>query len=138
MRKLYDLLKTYRELVSYLVFGGLTTLVNFLCYFILEGPGGIHYVGANIIAWFIAMLFAFVTNRLFVFQMKDHRIKTVLREFISFGSMRVLSGALETGILFFFVDKMGFSDAPVKVAAAVMVVILNYIFSKLLIFKKES
>lgn len=126
--------KKHRQVVDYLFWGAATTLVNYLVYFLLTRFLHIDIVFANIAAWAIAVLFAFWVNRAFVF----HGNGNLLAEFLLFSGGRIFSGALETGILWLFVDTLHFYDLPIKIFASVIVVILNYIFSKFIIFTKRG
>lgn len=128
----------YRELVSYVFWGGMTTMVNYAAYFLFTDVFHVHYLVSNVIAWAAAVAFAFLVNKLLVFQSKSWARSTVFRELWQFLSARILSGVLETGILWFFVDLLHFNDDLVKIAASVLVVILNYGLSKWIIFRKNE
>ena len=138
MEIIKKLLTKYQEQISYLFFGVLTTAVNFITYALLTQlslfDGDFGKSTANIIAWFAAVLFAFFTNKFLVFKHKNN--SPLLREFLTFFGARVVSGFLENGGFVLFVDIMHFNDFAVKIVIAVVVVILNYILSKFLIFKK--
>lgn len=138
MNKIKELLEKYRELISYIFWGVMTTLVNYVVYFICTKTFGIEYLISNVIAWFLSVLFAFWVNKVYVFRSYEKDIKTMVREFGTFLSARVLSGALETGMLALFVETMHLNDSAVKIAASVLVVIINYVLSKLIIFKKQE
>ena len=133
LKKLY--LK-YKELVSYVFWGVMTTAVNYCVYFLLTKLFLVNYLISNVAAWVAAVVFAFVVNKLFVFDSKSWALKTVFAEGWKFLSARILSGVLETGILFLFVSVLKLPDGPVKIAAGVLVILLNYAVSKWLIFKK--
>ena len=137
MKKLVSLLKKYEEVISYLFFGGLTTLVNYIIY--LPCYNLLHLSGAlsNAIAWVAAVAFAYVTNKPFVFKSHDWSVKTVIPELTKFVSCRVGSGLLETAIIFALVDWLGLNGNVIKLATSVLVVILNYIASKLRVFRKK-
>ena len=119
------------EVLSYLFFGGCTTLVNILTF------GGLRLLklgvySSNVIAWIVSVLFAFITNRLFVFESKGK----VLKEMISFFGFRLLSLVFDMGIMYLFVDVLNFNDMVSKIIANIFVIIINYVFSKIFIFKK--
>lgn len=137
MDKLKTLLKTYREPIVYLVFGVLTTVVNYIVYLPCYNLLGINASVSNMIAWVAAVAFAFLTNKPFVFQSHDWSGKVVLPELTKFVGTRIGSGALETGILFLTVDFLGMNGNVWKLLTSVLVVILNYIGSKLLVFRKK-
>ena len=129
-------LTKHRELISYVFWGAATTVVNYIVYFAATELVHIYYVAANVAAWVLAVAFAFVVNKGLVFRSKSWAAKTVLPELWKFVSARALSGALETGILFLFVTVLQIPHQPVKLAAGIVVILLNYAVSKLLIFKK--
>lgn len=138
MNKIRELLEKYRELISYTFWGVMTTLVNYVVYFICTKGIKIDYLIANVIAWFVAVVFAFWVNKVYVFRSFGKDIKTMVREFGTFVSARILSGVLETGMLALFVETLHFNDSVIKIVASVLVVIINYILSKLIIFKKQE
>ena len=126
-----------RETISYLIFGVLTTLVDWIVYPILrwlDYPVAVLSAGS----WAAAVLFAFVTNKLFVFQSYTLRPKALAKEFVSFVSCRALSGVFTIGAMVVIVDVMGWNEWLGKVAVSALSLVLNYIFSKLFIFKKPK
>ena len=137
MEKLKQLIVKYYDILAYLIFGVLTTVVNYLvylpCYNLLALPA----VVSNVIAWVVAVAFAYVTNKPFVFRSHDWSAKTVVPELTKFVGCRIGSGAAETLILFLAVDLMGWNGNIWKLVTQVMVVVLNYIGSKLLVFRKQ-
>lgn len=138
MRKIMQLVRRHYDVLSYLFFGGLTTAVNYLvyfpCYHYFALPAGI----SNMIAWVVAVAFAFVTNKPFVFKSRDWSPGTMLGELWKFVSCRFGSGALETAVLFLTVDQLGWSGTWMKLLTGVFVVVFNYFCSKLLIFRKKA
>ena len=136
MKKLAALLKQYEGLLSYLFFGVLTTVVNYLVYLPCYNLLGWSAAVSNGIAWGVAVVFAYLTNKPFVFKSNDWSAKTVLPELAAFLSCRVGSGLLETGIIFLTVDCMAWNGNAMKLVTSVLVVVLNYIASKLLVFRK--
>lgn len=137
MQRIIDLLKKYREVIQYGFWGVMTTLVNYIVYFGCTKLAEVDYLISNVIAWCVAVIFAFVVNKVFVFRSKGWSGKALLWEFGSFVSARVLSGVMETGLLWLFVEQLHFSDSVIKIVAGVLVVIINYFFSKLIIFRKK-
>ena len=127
-----------REVISYLVFGVLTTLVNFVFYWLFTEVLGIYYLTSNVIAWIFAVIFAYITNKLFVFESKSWELPIVVKEVLSFGAARILSLLFETGFLTLTVEIFKFPKLIAKIIAAVFVVIINYVASKLFIFKKKK
>ena len=135
MGKIGELFNKYRELIVYVFFGGLTTLVNWVTYGLLTGIfDSLNLSVANSIAWIISVVFAFFTNKFWVFEHKSD--EHILREFVTFFGARALSGLVEIGGFALLVDLCKFNDWVVKIAIAVFVVIFNYVLSKFLIFKK--
>lgn len=137
MEKLLELLKKYREPISYVFWGAATTLVNYAAYFSCRRLGA-GPVAGNVAAWAVSVAFAFVVNKWLVFSARSLARAAVLRELWQFVSARVFSGALETLLLYVFVTVLRCPETPVKVAASVLVVVLNYVLSKWIIFKKSS
>ena len=131
------LLHKYTELLAYIFWGAATTVVNYCVYFLCTELLRIHYLASNVIAWVAAVLFAFGVNKVFVFASKNWQWGTVWPELWKFVSARLLSGGLETLILFLFVELLRWNDGVVKVGASVLVVVLNYVISKAIIFKKD-
>ena len=127
----------YKEGLLYLFFGGCTTLINIISFIIFrQFKLGVDV--SNIIAWLIAVIFAFITNKLFVFDSKNTDRKTVMKETISFLIARVISLGIDTGLLHLMIDFMKIHEVIAKVISNIVVIIVNYIFSKLFIFKKEK
>ena len=138
VEKALELYRKYREMILYLVFGGLTTLVNIFSYFVLTDVGEIQYLVSTAIAWVLSVLFAYFTNRVWVFQSTASGTKAILREIGSFFGCRLLSGAIDMGIMFLCVSVLGLPDKLIKILANVVVIILNYLFSNLLIFNNDK
>ena len=147
-----DFFKKHRELIIYIIVGGFTTVVNYIIHFGLRFLGANYYIALSI-AWLGAVLFAYVANRIFVFESKT-KGKAQIKEFALFIFARVFSYGLELLISFIFIDlahadsfvwQPDFIDAVipmgeliVKTVAQVVIVLSNYIFSKLVIFKKDA
>lgn len=152
MKKIKELLKKYEELILYVVFGGLTTVVNFAVYWVLnKALGENYYLVNNVIAWFVSVVFAYITNKLWVFNSKSWVPKVLVKEVPEFFAARIFSLLVEEGGLWLFVEKMGFDEFSfeifgfeftgkiiAKLVLAVIVVILNYFFSKFVIFAKKK
>ena len=145
IQKIKDLLKQYRRVILYLIFGVLTTVVDwgisFLLYYFwgeaIEANALLVHC-ANTIAWAAAVLFAFVTNRVLVFQSTSRGALAIFKELGSFAGGRVLTLLLQEAMFVIFFTWLGVSEYIVKVVAAVLVVILNYFISKLLVFRKRK
>lgn len=139
MKKIINLYKKHQEIINYLIVGVLTTIVSLLTYYIcvitiLDPNKAIELQIANIISWVCAVLFAFVANKIFVFKSKN---KNLFKEFTSFVSARVLTLLLDMLIMFIMVTALGINDKISKLVVQVVVTILNYIFSKIFVFKKS-
>lgn len=133
------------EIVSYVFFGVLTTVVSVGTYAIFRNLLGTevlfgehNYILANIISWVFAVLFAFFTNKLFVFNSRTWKTSIVVKEFSSFVTARLVSLLIDTALMFLFVDLIHMGDMWAKILVQVVVVILNYLFSKLFIFKNRK
>ena len=131
------LLEKYWDILTYLFFGVLTTAVNYLvylpCYNLLGWSAGF----SNILAWIVAVAFAFVTNKPFVFKSYDWSWNVVWPELTKFVGCRIGSGVLETGILLVCVDMLAWNGNVMKLITAALVIVFNYIGSKFLVFKKK-
>ncbi|WP_295611819.1 GtrA family protein [uncultured Methanobrevibacter sp.] len=125
-------MKLDRELVLYVFFGTLTFLVNIVTYFLFEDLLGINYLISNVLAWFFSVLFAYITNRIWVFESKS---PDILKEMSLFFGGRIFSGAVDTGLMYLFIDILMIGDLISKIVVQVIVIILNYVFSKLIVFK---
>lgn len=134
--KIRALVMKHWDMVSYLFFGVLTTVANYLVYLPLYNLLGISAAVSNIIAWVAAVAFAYVTNKPFVFKSHDWSMKIVLPELGKFVGCRAASGGLETALVFLTVDVCGWDGNLWKLIISVVVVILNYVSSKLLVFRK--
>lgn len=131
-------LEKYWDVLTYLFFGVLTTAVNYLiylpCYNLLGWSAGM----SNVLAWIVAVAFAFLTNKPFVFKSYDWSMNVVWPELTKFVGCRIGSGVLETAILFVCVDWLGLNGNVWKLITAVLVIVLNYIGSKFLVFKNKK
>ena len=139
MKKIKELYLKYKEIINYLFFGGCTTIVNFISYYIPARIIGIDEVISNSIAWCISVLFAYVTNKIFVFSSKKENLVGILKEMFSFIFARLFTGALcDIGLFALMINILGINDIVSKITTQILVVILNYVLSKLVIFKKQK
>lgn len=136
IRKIRFLLEKYWDILMYLFFGVLTTIVNYVVYLPVYNWMGLSAAVSNAIAWVVAVAFAYLTNKPFVFKSHDWSWKTVAPELTKFVSCRVASGAMETVILLLTVDMLGWNGNIWKLITNILVVIVNYFGSRLLVFKK--
>lgn len=137
-KKIIEKLNYYKESIMYLIFGGLTVLVNLVIYTALTRVLDINYMISNIIAWIVAVLFAYVTNKFFVFESKEINLSFLVKEISAFVSCRLVSGIMEMALMYLMIDLIGLNDFIVKVFTNILVIILNYILSKVIIFSKKN
>ena len=137
IQKIRALIEKYWDIVSYLFFGVCTTIVNYIIYLPCYNILGLSAYVSNILSWVVAVAFAYLTNKPFVFRSHDWSAKTVIPELTKFIGCRVGSGAAETVILLLTVDLLGWNGNIWKLLTQVMVVVLNYVGSKLLVFRKK-
>lgn len=131
-------IKKYRQIIAYFFWGGATTAVNFFVYFLFTRVLTLDLVAANTIAWAAAVVFAFFVNKVLVFHSGSWKWNRLIPEFSAFVGARVLSLVMETVLLWICVDVLQLNDFIMKILISVLVVIANYIFSKLFIFKGKE
>ncbi|WP_195953943.1 GtrA family protein [Clostridium saudiense] len=127
-----------KETISYVIFGILTTIVNLISYYFFSNIININYLISNTISWIISVVFAYITNKFYVFNSKDKRKDVMVKEFIKFVNCRLTSGVIEILLLFLLVDMMKVNDIISKLAIGGIVVVLNFIFSKIFVFQKVN
>lgn len=132
-----DLYEKYKDVIYYLFFGVCTTLVNVMAYWILAYFIDLPVIASTIIAWFLAVLFAYITNRKWVFHSEVKGSEKLIREILSFFICRLTTGVADWMCMFLFVDILGLNDIIIKFIDNVVVIVLNYVASKLVIFKNK-
>ena len=137
MDKIIQLVKKYWSIISYLFFGVVTTVVNMVVYYLCYHLWGISSDLSTVIAWVIAVLTAFLTNKPFVFGSHDWSPKVLLPEVGSFFGCRLGSGLVELVLMHITVGMLGLPGMLMKLLVNVIVVILNYVASNLLVFRKK-
>ena len=137
LRVLNPFYKKYKEILLYLFFGGCSFIISIVSYSIANISFGVNELIANIISWILAVVFAFFTNRIWVFQSGTHSGKAFLVQITNFFGGRILTLIVEEVIIFVFITILGLPSVAVKIAAQVVVIVLNYIISKLWVFKKK-
>jgi putative flippase GtrA len=137
MTKIKNLFEKYKSVISYLFFGVCTTVVNIVIYYISYNLLNISNVLSTIIAWIVSVIFAFITNKWFVFESKTLDLKVLGYEFASFIGCRILTGVIDVAIMYVAVDCFMWNGVIWKIISNIIVVILNYVASKLIIFKKQ-
>ena len=141
--RMMNLLTKNRELITYIIFGLLTTLVNWVVYSLLVELLSLPLTASNAIAWFAAVLFAFITNKIYVFNSKSRKLSLILREATTFFCSRLLSGIIEVFLptLLFSVglnqSLLGIKGFASKLAVSVIVIVLNYVTSKFIVFNTK-
>lgn len=132
------LMVKYQEILLYIFFGVATTVVNFVTYGVFKKVLSCNYIFSNTVAWILSVVFAYITNRKYVFLSEEKTVKGIIREFVSFVSCRLLSGGFDLGAMVVCISFLHLNDYLSKIIANVGVVIINYVFSKLVIFRKRS
>lgn len=135
---LKSLYEKYKDVIPYLFFGVCTTVVNVVVYWLCAHPLGMAVMPSTIIAWVLAVLFAFFTNRKWVFHSENTGFKAVGKEMLMFFACRLATGAVDWVCMYVFVDTLHWNDLIVKFCANIIVIILNYLASKILIFKRKK
>lgn len=135
--KIKALYVKYKSIVMYGIFGVLTTILNYFVYWLCAHPFSLDLLVSNVLAWIAGVAFAYVTNKIYVFESKEKSSKGIIRELFSFVMSRLFTLLVETVIMYIFAKKLGFNDLIIKLIANVVVIILNYVLSKLIVFKKK-
>lgn len=135
MKSIKEIYRRYRSILLYIIYGICTTIVNIVCYYICSSQLNLSTVCSTIIAWIAAILFAFITNRKYVFRSSGYTFEKILIEFIKFLVSRVITGIIDIIGMYILVDILLFSGLISKAMINVLVIILNYIFSKKVVFK---
>lgn len=135
MKKIYN---KHKEIINYLIFGALTTLISLLIYFILVNTflnpdDAIKLQIANVISWIAGVIFAYITNRRYVFKSME---KNKTKEATKFLITRITTLLVDMLIMFVGVTILGVNDKIIKIISQIIVVISNYVFSKIIVFKK--
>ena len=125
----------YKDVILYLVFGVFTTVVNIVSYWVCAHVFGMSVMASTVIAWALAVFFAYVTNRTMVFHSSATEKGEILKEIGSFFACRLGTGVVDWVIMFVFVTVLHFNDMIIKIAANFIVIVLNYVLSKFVIFK---
>ena len=142
MKKLWDfcwdMYKKHEEGINYLIFGFLAFVLNYILYFIFADTLAMHYMAATVVSWVLTVIFAYWTNRTFVFKSQNKDKKSVVTEFVSFIGARVATELLELGLMYLMVDLLAINDKVSKLVCQVLVILANYVLSKIWIFKDTS
>lgn len=142
IKKLWDfgwgLYKKHEEGINYLIFGFLAFVLNYILYFIFADAIAMHYMAATGLSWVLTVVFAYWTNRTFVFKSQNKEKVSVVREFVSFIGARVATEVLELALMYVLVDLLTVNDKISKLVCQVIVILANYVLSKIWIFKDTS
>lgn len=133
-----ELIIRHKQMILYVVFGALTTAVNIVSYWLLTRLFHCSVEISTALAWVLSVLFAYVTNRTWVFESHASGAGEVIREIVSFFLSRLSTGLLDWLVMFVFVTKLHLPDMPVKLASNVIVIVLNYILSRFLVFRSTE
>lgn len=136
MNKIKELFNKYKEAIMYLFFGGLTTVISVVLIYVFD-RNGIIGVKARTISDIICIIFAYITNKIWVFESKCNSFKELVKEALSFFGARALTTLLSIASSFIFVDLLHYNNLIVQYSTSIIVTILNYVFSKLIVFKKK-
>ncbi len=142
MKKLWDfgwgLYKKHEEGINYLIFGFLAFVLNYILYFLFADAIAMHYMAATVLSWVLTVVFAYWTNRTFVFKSQNKEAGAVWKEFVSFIGARVATEVLEVVLMYVMVDMAGINDKISKLVCQTIVILANYVLSKIWIFKDSS
>ena len=126
------------QLILYGIFGVLTTALNIFIYWACTRLLHVPVVPSTIIAWTVAVLFAYWSNRKFVFHSETSSIRGIITEAAEFFMCRLATGIMDVAIMYVFVDVLGFHDVIIKTISNLLVIILNYVASKIFIFRRNN
>ena len=138
MKSIVELYKKYKQIILYIFFGICTTVINAIAYELLYKLANISNIASTIIAWFVAVLFAFVTNKDYVFNAEANNFKDKLSQFVSFFACRGLTGILDVAIMVVAVDWFKLNSLLWKLISNIIVTVINYVASKWYIFKNST
>ncbi len=142
MKRLTELIGKYKQTILYLIFGVATTAVNLATYTVFVELLSVEMTISNTIAWVVGVVFAFFTNRRYVFESRETGALAITKQFLSFTAGRAVSGVIEITLptllfnLGLTVELFGVEGSVAKISVSIIVIILNYVFSRFLVFKK--
>ena len=135
---LKELIQKYKDIIAYGIFGVLTTIINIVVYWAAAHLLHLDTVPATVIAWIAAVLGAYLTNRKWVFHSEASGSREILQEILRFFAARLATGIFDWVFMYVTVDRLGWNDVAMKVIANVVVIITNYVLSKLVVFRKKK
>lgn len=129
--------RKYKDIILYVFFGGCTTLVNLLVYYLSTRQLGLGVTASTLLAWWVAVVFAYITNRTLVFHSKNRSFASITVEFAFFVGCRLLTGLMDILIMYCFVDLLHYQDLVMKMISNILIMVLNYAASRLFIFRQR-
>ena len=138
MNKIKKIIIQNKSIISYLFFGGCTTVINWLSYYLCYTILDVSNIASTILAWFIAVVFAFVTNKIWVFDSKSCDLKTIISEAVMFFAARIATGVLDVIVMWCAVDLFHLEPTVWKLLSNLLVIIINYFLSKLIVFRNGN
>ncbi|MCH5249258.1 MAG: GtrA family protein [Lachnospiraceae bacterium] len=135
---IWGIYKKYEEGINYLIFGFLAFVLNYFLFYVFNDLIHTGYLAATAISWVLTVIFAYWTNHAFVFKSKNSGLSSLSKEFVSFVGARIATLLLEMFIMFLMVDLAGFNEYIAKLIAQVVVIVTNYILSKIWIFTDKK
>ena len=138
MEKIKEVWKKYEEGVNYLFWGGIAFVLSMVLFYVFANVMHMHEQPANVLTWIICVIFTYITNRIFVFKSKNSGAKAVGKEFLNFTTARLATLLLENATLFVCIDCLHMYNMIAKLIGQFLVIVSNYILSKLWIFKKKK
>jgi len=136
IKKCLSLYKKNEEIINYLIVGGFTTIVSLGSFALLIRVLNINYLFANIVSWILAVLFAYFTNKIFVFKSKRDKFIDNLKEMGSFFSSRIFTLIIDYALMILFIELFKIDEVISKLIVQIFILILNYVLSKIVVFKK--
>ena len=133
-----EFLKKYIDVLAYLFFGGCTTLINVAAYWVMTCIFQYSNIPSTIVAWIVAVFFAYLTNRRWVFHSEATGRTAILKETAMFYICRIATGFVDLGSMWFFVDVLKLNGVVMKFMTNILVIVLNFIASKMIIFKRNK
>lgn len=137
MTEIKNLLIKYKEQILYLFFGGCTTVVNIVVFALCSDILHMELLVSNFMAWVLAVFFAYITNKIWVFESKTETLNELVKEIGSFVFARVVTLLIDMLIMYVGVEILFINKMIIKVLANIVVIVANYVFSKMFIFKKK-
>ncbi|MDD6157387.1 MAG: GtrA family protein [Lachnospiraceae bacterium] len=130
-------MRKHKAFIMYAIFGVLTTLINLMAYYVLYNVLAWGNMSSTALAWFIAVIFAFITNKKWVFDSQSMALKVLVYELLTFFACRIATGILDMAVMYVAVDVMSWNEMVWKLLSNIIVILLNFVASKLVIFKKK-